>query len=173
MKSVLRFVFVMAGLIWTNMGVGQPTLPEWLIGRWQPNRSHYGGDPSDYCSLTISASQLSWRERPGEEVRTFTYEVVVEEDDFVIAKTEHAYGPSHHCLRVPSPGYLRFDRKNYFHCTYEARQENELPSAACPTPFRPHDLAFELSVWRSLDGALEIADDGSYWSGYYPLPDNQ
>jgi hypothetical protein len=121
--------------------------------------------------LTIDAGGLSWRERPGDELRTFSYEVVVEEDDFVIAETEHPYRPSRTCLRVPSPGYFRFDRQNYFHCTYEARRKNESAVATCPQPFDPHNFAFKLSVWRTLEGALQIADDPSYWSGYFDLPD--
>jgi hypothetical protein len=170
MKNVLRFSVVTVAFIWTHASFGQPSLPEWLIGQWQPSRSHYGSDPTDYCLLTVAAGQLSWRERPGGEARTFSYEVVVEEADFVVARTEHPYGFSHRCLRVPSPGYFRFDRKNYFNCTFEARRKNESAGAVCPKPFDPNDFAFELSVWRTLEGALQIADDPAYWSRYFRVP---
>jgi len=172
MCITIRSAVVAVGLMWTNVSLGESTLPEWLIGQWQPMRSYFGTDPIGYCSLTIGVGQLSWRERPNDEARTYSYEVVVVENDFVIAKTEHSYGPPRICLNVPSPGYLRFDRKNYFRCTSNARRNSTSATATCPQPFdRFNYSAFELSVWRTLEGAMQIADNPSYWSGYVDLPD--
>jgi len=135
----------------------QSVLPEWLMGQWQPNRSAYGTDPENYCLLTISRNQVSWREYPSAPSRIYSVEVVVTDEDFIVLKAEHEYGSDHFCLRMPSPSYMRIDGKDYFTCLQVATD--------CPRPFA-RNQSFELTAFSSLEDAMRHAGSAQFWTGY-------
>ena len=163
MKRLLLLTLV--SLLACSEASAEPAVPEWIVGEWQSNRSAYGKDPLDYCLLTVTANQFSWREYPKDTPRVFSYKVVVSERDFVILQAQHKYGAQHSCLRIPSPGYLRFDRKDYSGCIHSARRHNKPIKDTCPKPFSGSEY-FELTVFQSLENALEHSDNPWFWTGY-------
>lgn len=140
--------------------------PDWMVGNWRPSRSAFGKDPWNYCILTVTLNQLVWKESPGGSSRALVFSVVVLEKDFVIVKTDSKNDLQRVCVHVPPHGYIRFDRKDYFHCIQHARETNKSIEQECPKPFSDN-RSFELTVFRNLENALKDSNDPLYWSGYF------
>lgn len=163
MNTWIAAVLVLSLATWRV--AADSTVPEWILGTWQSGRAAFGNDPPNYCLLTVTPDALSWATYPKEQPYTASYKVVASNVDFVVAEVQKEQrGPSG-CKRLPSPAYLRFDRKDFFHCIQGARRDGR-PIAACPNAFASNQ-AFELTVFRTLDDALEVSNNPASWSAYW------
>lgn len=147
---------------------GEADLPSWIVGEWRPSRSAFGRDPWNYCILKATSKWLAWEESPGGASGLHTFTVVASEEDFAIVRIAAENNLQRVCLRIPLAGYIRFDRKDFFHCISEMKEKNvQLREYKCPRIFSDK-RAFELTIFSTFEDALEHSKP-VHWTGYFNM----
>lgn len=118
--------------------------PDWWIGKFEPNGTHFGKYPDGTCVLTMGSNKLTFSETSNGPEFTLTYETIVSNADFIVIKTHGVVDDSKAlCFQDdPSVGYLRIDR-NICQTSHKEQCERERAQFS-----RFLNYAF---IWESFD----------------------